>query len=282
MHNTRLRRMRPLLGTFVEISAEGASALTETAINAAFSAMEDIQRQMSFHDAASDLSRVNLYAWRAPVSVNPATFRVLSLARHVARKSGGLFDFSVGGRLVQTGRLPDHGFHSLGDEGWDALELLPRLRVHLKRPIVITLDGIAKGYAVDCAVQQMIAHGITQGMVNAGGDLRLFGAQTARIALREANGALASLGEWGNTAIATSAVGLSTEEQQRFPSCIVTPHACDGRACPHFNQCPHAWTVQAGETWRADALTKVAALAPAHERAQRIRELGGRLLRIST
>lgn len=278
MHSSASRRMRPLLGTFVEIAAYATPTIAEAGIAAAFAAMSDIHAQMSFHAADSDLSRVNRYAWRYPVCVNPSTFRVLSLARHIARKSQGLFDFSVGGRLVQAGRLPNHNFHSLNAEGWDALELLPRLRVHLKRPIIITLDGIAKGYAVDAAVQQLIAHGITRGSVNAGGDLRLFGAQTARVAVREASGEITSLGEWSNTAIATSAVGLSTEEQRAFPSCIVTPQGCDGRACPHFNHCPRAWTVLAGETWRADALTKVAALAPEHERSQRIRALGGRLI----
>ena len=282
MDKPALRRMRPMLGTFVEIVARGPSGLLEDAVKAAFDAIGDVQRQMSFHDSESDLSRINLQAWRRPVSVNPSTFRVLCLARHMARKSNGLFDLTVGGRLVREGRLPDHGFHDLGSEGWDALELLPRLRVRLKRPVILTLDGIAKGYAVDAAVQTLLAHGITRGVVNAGGDLRLFGPDTLPIAVREASGEVASLGEWSNTAMATSAVGLSVEDQARFPSCILTPNSCDGHACPHFNACPRAWTVMAGEAWRADALTKVAALAPENERAAIIARLGGRLISPAT
>jgi thiamine biosynthesis lipoprotein len=270
--------MRPLLGTFVEITAYAPIELAEKGVAAAFAAIESVQRQMSFHDPESDLSRINLYAWHKPVSVNPSTFRVLSLARHIARKSEGLFDISIGGRLVAAGCLPDHGFRALNHEGWDTLELLPRLRVQLRRPVIITLDGIAKGFAVDAAVQVLILHGITCGRVNAGGDLRVFGAQSTAIALRETSGALTPLGEWCNTAMATSAVGLSVDEQTRFPSCIVTPSGCDGRACPHFDHCPRAWTVSAGEAWRADALTKVAALAPQTERVACIARLGGRLI----
>ncbi len=280
MHSPALRRMRPMLGTFVEICAYASPAVAEAGVQAAFDAISYIQQQMSFHDPESGLSRVNLHAWRRPVCVNPATFRVLSLARHIARKSQGLFDFSVGGHLVQTGRLPDHGFHTLDHAGWDALELLPRLQVRLKRPIIITLDGIAKGFAVDAAVQSLIAHGVTRGLVNAGGDLRLFGALPNAIAVREASGEITPMGTWSNTAIATSAVGLSTEEQMRFPSCIVRPNHCDGHACPHFNQCPQAWTVQAAETWRADALTKVAALAHPDQRRSCIARLGGRLIEV--
>lgn len=278
MNPSVLRRMRPLLGTFVEITAYAAPKLAEKGVAAAFSAIESVQQQMSFHDPESDLSRINLHAWRKPLSVNPSTFRVLSLARHIARKSDGLFDISVGGRLVRDGYLPDHGFVSLDHEGWDALELLPRLQVSLKRPLVITLDGIAKGFAVDAAVQALLAHGITCGIVNAGGDLRLFGPNSMPIAVREASGAITSLGEWSNTAMATSAVGLTVEEHERFPSCIVSPNACDGRSCIHFNRCPRAWTVRAGETWRADALTKVAALAPEAERVACIARLGGCLI----
>ncbi|MFZ5580036.1 MAG: FAD:protein FMN transferase [Pseudomonadota bacterium] len=278
MDRPAIRRMRPLLGTFVEISVRAPRRLAETAIEAAFDAMAEVQRQMSFFDPESDLSRLNLHAWRRPVSVNPSTFRLLCLARNIARTSEGLFDFTVGGRLVRDGRLPDHGFASLDAEGWDALELLPRLRVRLKRPVVLTLDGIAKGYAVDTAVQALLGHGITRGMVNAGGDLRLFGPDPTPIAVREPSGSITSLGSWSNTAMATSAVGLSAEDQVRFPSCILTPNSCDGQACPHFNHCPKAWTVIAGEAWRADALTKVAALAPETGRMARIARLGGKLI----
>lgn len=275
------RRMRPMLGTFVEIVARGPEPLAATGIEAAFEAIGTIQHSMSFHDPHSELSAINLQAWRQPVSVSRDTFRVLCNARHIARLSDGLFDITVGARLVREGRLPDHGFDALDREGWDAIELLPGHRVRLKRPVVITLDGIAKGYAVDAAVKTLLAHGITRGVVNAGGDLRLFGPDALPIAVREASGEVTSLGEWRNTAMATSAVGLSVEDRTRFPSCILTPNGCDGRACPHFNACPRAWTVMAGETWRADALTKVAALAPATERAQRVARLGGRLMETS-
>ena len=65
-HNTStglmFRRMRPLLGTFVEIALAAPAARAEGAVAAAFAAIEQVQQQMSFHDADSDLSRINLYA----------------------------------------------------------------------------------------------------------------------------------------------------------------------------------------------------------------------------
>jgi thiamine biosynthesis lipoprotein len=49
--------------------------------------------------------------------------------------------------------------------------------VHFLGPgISLDLGGIAKGYAVDCAVEKLRSVGVTNAMVKAGGDLRVMGA----------------------------------------------------------------------------------------------------------
>ena len=76
------RRMRPLLGTYVEIGAVGADASTQRALNEAFSVIEAIQASLSFQDPDSELSRLN----RAPgrwVAVSRIGLRVLQLARAI-------------------------------------------------------------------------------------------------------------------------------------------------------------------------------------------------------
>ena len=65
--------------------------------------------------------------------------------------------------------------------------------MRFRRPLWIDLGGIAKGYAVDCAVAQLWAQGASRGCVNAGGDLRVLGSEPTRIYLRTesvADGAL--------------------------------------------------------------------------------------------
>ena len=55
-----IRRARPLLGTFVEIEIAGARRSDLNAvIDAAFDAVTLAHRLMSFHEPASDLSRLN-------------------------------------------------------------------------------------------------------------------------------------------------------------------------------------------------------------------------------
>ena len=101
-----LRRMRPLLGTYVEVCARGPQA--QAASDAAFARLEAAQAQWSFHAGDSELSRLNRRPGRR-VALWPETLRLLSLARALMRRSGGAFDCTVGGTLVRQGLLPDHG-----------------------------------------------------------------------------------------------------------------------------------------------------------------------------
>lgn len=205
MDGTRLmsstKRMRPLLGTFVEIGVSVGES-HELAINAAFDAVAKVQALLSFHDQNSDLSKLNL-AGGKEVTLHPHSIRVLRLARAMTLSSGGLFNCTVGGALVSMGVLPDHGAGSgLSSGVAEDIELNGR-QARLRQKVHITLDGIAKGYAVDSAVRVMKRHGIKSGWVNAGGDLRAFGELILPVQRREIDGSYSALGGLQNAAIAT-------------------------------------------------------------------------------
>jgi thiamine biosynthesis lipoprotein len=97
-----VRRCRPLLGTFVEIQAFGTDAADlESAVNAAFLAITQVHRLMSFHDAESDVSRMNRDASEKRVHVHPWTWRVLESANEFSRNTDGIFDVTIAGQLVK-------------------------------------------------------------------------------------------------------------------------------------------------------------------------------------
>jgi thiamine biosynthesis lipoprotein len=170
------RRCRPLLGTLVEIGAAGADpARLDGIIAAAFREVERVHACMSFHAADSDVSRLNRAAWRDPVEVDERTIEVLTLAREVFTRSGGMFEIAIAPVLAELGVLPGKDV-AVEAEGSSAdIELLGGRRVRFRRPLAIDLGGIAKGYAVDRAVECLRALGAEAGRVNAGGDLRVFG-----------------------------------------------------------------------------------------------------------
>src|ERR1700730_4840989 len=104
--STSLRRARPLLGTFVEIDvADAEQCDAEGAVEAAFAVVAEVHRLMSFHEADSDVSRLNRAASERAVSIHPWTYQVLEMAVDMNHRSAGAFDIGVASTLQQLGQL---------------------------------------------------------------------------------------------------------------------------------------------------------------------------------
>jgi thiamine biosynthesis lipoprotein len=252
------RRARPLLGTIVEIAAAGPPAAA--AIDAAFAAVLDVHRLMSFHEVGSDVSRINMAVAGEEILVNPHTHRVLRFARRVSAACGGVFDVTIGDVLVRHGFLPAMPAEDARprEATWRDLVVLAGNRVRWRRAGRIDLGGIAKGYAVDMAIETLQLHGVPGGLVNAGGDLRMFGKpQPVHVRLPEAPGMLAPLGLFADCALATSAAYFSSVDSNGG---ALEPLVGRGRRIGGARQC--SATVIAARCMTADALTKVVRLAP--------------------
>ncbi len=170
----------------VEGLAEGEA---HRAIDAAFSEIATVHRLMSFHDSASEISRLNCNAARRQVEVHPWTYFVLEQAQQFSRASESCFDISVGAELVKWGMLPAPVEESVPQSGsWRDIELLPGSRVAFQRPLWIDLGGIAKGFAVDRATECLAEYGPSRSVVNAGGDIRVMGSDAEPIRLGAPSG----------------------------------------------------------------------------------------------
>lgn len=260
-HSDTLTRARPLLGTLVEISALGASTHTlNTAIELAFAAVARIQALMSYHDPKSDVSRLNR-SGTTGITVDPHTWFVMDTARAIAEASNGLFDISIAPELVREGYLPHHADLSRVDAAanWRHVELLPDHRVRLSRPVHIDLGGIAKGYAVDCAIRALQDAGLPAGRVNAGGDLHVFGEAAETIHVRHPGAAtqLLPLCQLHEGAVATSAPYYSQRQNNgRVTSPLI--NAATRQPCTDIRSV----SVLADQCMLADALTKVVFAEP--------------------
>lgn len=250
-----VRRARPLLGTLVEVAVRGATD-PEPAIEAAFAAIASVHALMSYHDPASDVSRLNRQAYRRPVAVHPATFEVLQAALVWSQRTDGAFDVSIAPQLERQGLLP-RPRSGVATGTWRDIECLPGRRVRFRRPLRIDLGGIAKGYAVDRACAALRREGIVSALVNAGGDLRVIGSTAWSIAVRHPTqpGQCLPLCELADGAIATSAAYFLPDAfGHRRTRALV-----DGRT-----RTPREWcgsvSVSAATCAQADALTKVVGL----------------------
>lgn len=244
-----IRRARPWLGTIVEITCDNLQA-----IEAGFAAIAHVQARMSFHEGESDLALLRDALPGNVVTVDADTVRVLQLALELYHASEGLFDVSIGRQLTATKFLPRVTSRPLTYyNGTTAdIEIVDGTHAICKRPLLIDLGGIAKGYAVDMAVAAMRAAGATRGIVNAGGDLRVFGDAAETIWLRCADGQLGASIDVRNIAVASSSNLLSRRTLR------------GGDHSPHIGYtrkamlCDDAVTVTAPSCAYADAMTKIA------------------------
>jgi thiamine biosynthesis lipoprotein len=179
------------MGTFVTVwfwtdkEADAAKAAESL-----FKEMKRIDTVMTTWTETSEVSKVNAAAGKKPVAVSAETFEVIERAQDIAKKSGGVFDISVGAFKGMwkfdedmDGTLPDPKDvkQRLALIGYKHIVLDKKKRtVFLKKKgMSITLGGIAKGYAVDKGAQLLRKAGFNDFMLQAGGDMYVAGKKGA-------------------------------------------------------------------------------------------------------
>ncbi len=252
-----IHRLRPLLGTFVAIEATG-HAPVEPALTAAFAAIQRTATLMRPLTPGSDVQRISAASRGATLRIDAWTHAVLELAHRLHRDSGGVFDPC---RPAQPGRLAD-------------LELLAPDAVRCHAPVALDLGGIAKGFAVDRAVDTLQRLGCSSGLVNAGGDVRCFGPTTQRIVVTDDASADRSL----RVALDNNALAVSAPRSSRSPAEHVGYY--DGSTAAIV---PGRWAaVIAAESATADALCKCVMLGPRHVAARLLAAYAARCIEVAS
>ena len=249
-------RCKPLLGTFVEITTEDGGDVLH-AIEMAFRAIEQVQSLMGFHDPDSELSQINARSHLEPIRIHPWTTEVLAIAKEIHLQSQGIFNCGIGHRLVEAGLLPRHvNLDAQLFGGIEDLEFIEANCVRSKLPLCLDLGGLAKGYAVDKAVEVLVDHGIHTGSVNAGGDMRFFGDRVQGIQIRNPSTPheLIRIGGMKAGSIATSSLYFARRDAET-KSFMVNP--INQEHIEFLESC----SVVASECVYADALTKVVSIS---------------------
>lgn len=263
MSDQALRRVRPLLGTYVQVEVCATdAAIAERAIEAAFQRIEAVHRNLSFHSPDSELSRMNREAHRQPVAVCPDTLAVLRQALHLSRVSGGCFDPCIAPHLVRAALLPAPAPLPETPGHWSCIHLDEDSRtVRFSQPLWLDLGGLAKGYAVDAAIEAIAAHPVERALVNAGGDMRAYrrtaGQPGFPVSLRSPFDAreTLTLGRLEDGALATSGETLlGRTEKEADLSPLVDPARGIRPAQTR------SITVLAPSCWLADGMTKIVGL----------------------
>ncbi|MCX6166333.1 MAG: FAD:protein FMN transferase, partial [Ignavibacteriae bacterium] len=147
---------------------------------------------MSNYKDSSEISYVNKNAFLKPVKVSTELFGIIERSIAYSNKFDGYFDITVGPLTNYWGFNSDHPIKTEPDENKikELLEFVNYKFVNLnykdssitflKQGVEIDLGGIAKGYALDTAVEILRKRGVNDFLINGGGDIYASG--------RKANG----------------------------------------------------------------------------------------------
>ena len=158
---------------------------TPQAYQDVFARLGEIESRMSVFIEGSDLDRINKAAGIEAVEVHSDVFYVIERAVYYAELSGGAFDptvrplvaiWDIGGKNPRV-PAPEELDKVLPLVNWRDIELDRNSNsVFLKRPgMALDLGAIAKGYAADEAAAIIKKAGISQAMINIGGNILTVG-----------------------------------------------------------------------------------------------------------
>jgi len=167
------------MGTIFTVAVYGRDrTFLSEVVEQVFEEVDRLDEQMSNYKPESELSVINREAASHPVIVEPGLFHLLEICVQRSEQTGGAFDITVGplmkswGFFRGRGRLPTPAEINqvLKRVGYRHLKLDPERRTIQfdESGVEIDLGGIAKGYAVDRAVDILRSNGITSALVSSG------------------------------------------------------------------------------------------------------------------
>ncbi|MBN2355605.1 FAD:protein FMN transferase [candidate division KSB1 bacterium] len=259
--------------TIKVFGVRGGEPRWSEAIQAALLKISKIDSIADHYSENSLMTHINREAWKKRVSINNDMAQILQIADRLYVLSDGAFNPAIGVLTELWGfgknavmRVPNH------DDIAAALHHVDASLVDLQNNTVawsdscmrLDLGGIAKGYAVDAAIQTLQQYGIGDAQVDAGGDLRALSTSLTtgrrRVYIRHP---LQSDVFFGSFAMDSGAVATSGDYERYFmENGVRYHHILNGKTGYPARQC-HSVTIVGNRAAECDALaTAVFVLGP--------------------
>lgn len=182
-----LKRQQDIMGTRVSIELWHSDKLLATQCGKqVFAEMHRLDELMSPYRPDSEIMFINNNASITSVEISAEMSHVIGRSLHFSEISGGAFDItfaSVGYQYDYRNKIqPSEQIIKLGLPSIDYHHIkLDQQKIKFDNSGVrIDLGGIAKGYAVDRALQIAQQCGIKEAMISAGGDSRILGTKRGK------------------------------------------------------------------------------------------------------
>lgn len=168
-----------VMGTIFQITLYTSNREAgQRAMRAAFEEIRRIDAMMSNYKPESELSRMNRTAWERPFHASDELYAIIRESISYAELTDGAFDVTVAPLLKLWGFYKHKGHFPTTRElervrarvGYALLILDDEKKtISFAKPgVEVDLGGIAKGYAIDRAVEILRRYGITSALLSAG------------------------------------------------------------------------------------------------------------------
>lgn len=229
------------MGTFIEIRLTGFFWNNfDLAFNNAFAVIDQIEKAANIYDENSELSRLNKASFEEEFYLSEDMFSLLYYSRILYIDTDGIFDVTTAPLTmlwkshIKKSTAPEDNIikQSLHTVGFDNIYLDDSRRTvrFLKQAMSLDLSAIAKGYAVDKAIEEIQKLGFRSAIIDAGGDMFCLGGRAFilpwRIGIRDPNdkaGVIKIINIY-NKAIATSGgYEQFSRDGERYNSHLINP-----------------------------------------------------------
>jgi thiamine biosynthesis lipoprotein len=163
----------------VQVVSDQPREVVEPAVQRALAWFETVERICTRFDASSEVMQLLTQVGRR-VRVSTLLFEAAAFALDLAEQTDGAFDPTVGATLEHMGFNVNYrtgeAMHSevAPDASYADVRLDRRARtILLRRPVVLDLNAVAKGLAIDLAVHEL--RDVSDLCVEAGGDVYVRG-----------------------------------------------------------------------------------------------------------
>ncbi len=170
------------MGTVCEILIrEKQTEVAKSVVKAVIAELNRLENKYSFYKTESLLSRINQESYNANIELDDETSYIFNVASDLHDLTNGLFDPTIGVinrcwdfyNMVLPSKEIIQG--KLETVGWNKVEINNNvLRTHHPN-MEIDLGGIVKEYSLDRCANLLEVMGVSNGLINLGGDVKVIG-----------------------------------------------------------------------------------------------------------
>ena len=176
-----------IMNTRLRMEIVGRTETADADLDSIAAELEVLDKTLNRFNPESEISRISAQAGKRPVRVSNATLHLVEVCQDISVRTGGAFDATIGPlvdlwQIFPSSRVDDTSWKPPEQAAINAARRLVgsnnivldhgQATVFLRKPgMSLDVGGIAKGYALDVAAARLNSLGLSNYLIELGGDI---------------------------------------------------------------------------------------------------------------